>query len=140
VLRTRITADYWRPILTGVLVLLLPLALLQGRDPGRPAESAIVTSLPAGCNLFTDPDTAGAVLLLRPDVKVWIDMRTEVYGSSAYGDTRRRLFAPEAVRIPAGATCALVPPSRRSVSSDGASSPRWVRVKTANDLTLWVPA
>ena len=140
VLRTRLTADYWRPILTGVLVLLLPLALLQGRDPGRPAESAIVTSLPARCNLFTDPDTAGAVLLLRPDVKVWIDMRTEVYGSSAYSDTRRRLFAPEAVRIPVGATCALVPPSSRSVSSDGASSPRWVRVKTGKNLTLWVPA
>ncbi|WP_404384157.1 hypothetical protein LL946_01745 [Knoellia locipacati] len=140
VLRTRLTAAYWRPILTAVLVLLLPLALLQARDPGRPAESAIVTSLPAGCNVFTDPDTAGAVLLLRPDVKVWIDMRTEVYGTAAYSDTRRRLLAPDGVRIPERATCALIPPSLRVVSSDGSGSPSWVRVRTSLDLSLWVPA
>ncbi|MFC7486694.1 hypothetical protein ACOCJ7_10685 [Knoellia sp. CPCC 206453] len=140
-IRTRLTAAYWRPILTGVLVVLAPLVVWQAADPGRPQpEAEIAGSLPRGCRLFTDPDTAGAMLLLRPDVLVWIDMRTEVHGSDAYANTRRRLLDPDAVVLPVGATCALVPSSAPSVTTDGAAGAVWEKVRTTRELSLWVPA
>lgn len=139
-LRTRLGAAYWRPIVTAVAVLLLPLALVRSVDPGTPvAEAEIAPSLPSDCRLFTDPDTAGAVLLLRPDVEVWVDMRTEVHGAQAYADTRRRLQAPGGAALPAGATCALLPPSVRSVTEDG-SDRRWGLLRSTSTLRLWVPA
>ncbi|EAP97554.1 hypothetical protein JNB_18828 [Janibacter sp. HTCC2649] len=138
--RTRLTADYWRPIMVGALVVLMPLALVQAIDPGQPQEEEIARSLPRGCRLFADPDTAGAVLLLRPDVKVWVDMRTEVYGSAAYAEARRRLLATDGVVVPEGATCALVSPSAPSVTADGAGGNAWMKVSTTAGLSLWVPA
>lgn len=140
-LRARLSAAYWRPILTGVLVLLLPLALARSSSPGLPeAEAEIAGSLPRDCRLFTDPDTAGAVLLLRPDVTVWIDMRTEVHGSAAYADTRRRLQGPGGVSVPAGATCALVPAAVSTVHVDGGRESPWRQVRATRDLSLWAPA
>lgn len=139
--RTRLSARYWRPILTGVLVLLLPMAVLKARDPGRPSpEADLVAGLPLDCRLFSDPNVAGAVLLLRPDVQVWIDMRTEVYGADAYDDTRRRLFARDGVRVPAGATCAIVPASVQSLSTEDLPNQRWQRsrVPPTSDQALWL--
>ncbi|MDT0213575.1 hypothetical protein Q9R29_06715 [Rothia sp. ARF10] len=139
-LRTRLRAAYWRPIVTAVAVLLLPLAVMRSVDPGTPTvEAEVAPSLPRDCRLFTDPDTAGAVLLLRPDVEVWVDMRTEVHGAQAYADTRRRLQAPGGVALPAGTTCALLPPSVRSVIEDG-SDRRWGLLRSGSTLKLWVPA
>jgi len=138
-LRTRLGATYWRPIVTAVAVLLLPLAVVRSADPGTPlAEAEIAPSLPRDCRLFTDPETAGAVLLLRPDVEVWVDMRTEVHGAQAYADTRRRLLAPDGVTVPAGATCALLPHSVRDVTDDGAGR-RWGLLRATPSLRLWVP-
>ncbi|KRE43685.1 hypothetical protein [Knoellia sp. Soil729] len=140
-LRARLRAAYWRPIVTAVAVLLLPIALLRSVDPGTPlAEAEIAPSLPRDCLLFTDPDTAGAMLLLRPDVKVWIDMRTEVHGSQAYADTRRRLTNLRAVPLPRGTTCALLPASVASAHIDGDPAAAWSRLTAASGLSLWVPA
>lgn len=138
-LRTRLHAAYWRPIVTAVAVLLLPLALVRSVHPGTPsAEAEIAPSLPPDCRLFSDPDTAGAVLLLRPDVEVWVDMRTEVHGAQAYADTRRRLQAPGGAVLPAGATCALLPASVRSVTEDGTDR-RWGLLRSGSTLKLWLP-
>lgn len=138
--RTRLSAAYWRPILTSVVVLLLPVAIWTARDPGQPRpEADLVSDLPADCHLFSDPDAAGATLLLRPDVMVWIDMRTEVHGSAAYDDTRRRLSSGNDVALPPKTTCAILPTATKAVHVDGSKDP-WMQVKpSAGNLTVWVP-
>ena len=137
-LQVRLTSAYWRPILTAVLALLLPLALWTAREPGRPVhEAALAGDLPRGCKLFSDPSTSGALLLLRPDVLVWIDMRTEVYGSEHYADARRRLSAT-AVSVPPDATCAVLPTGVHSVHTDGRSDP-WQRRAGSGGLSVWLP-
>lgn len=140
-LKARLSAAYWRPVLTGALAVLLPLAVFTARDPGRPtAESEITGALPRACHLFADPSVAGAVLLLRPDVEVWIDMRTEVHGSRAYADTRRRLSDLRAVPLPHGTTCALLPTGVTSAHLDGDPDVAWRRLTATARLSLWVPA
>ncbi|MFC7491616.1 MULTISPECIES: hypothetical protein [unclassified Knoellia] len=138
--RTRLTAGYWRPILTGVAVLLLPLAVVASNAPGRPSPAAeVVDGLPPSCRLFTDPDTAGVALLLRPDVKVWIDMRTEVYGAAAYSQVRERLLSSTAVSLPEGATCAVVPTTASTVHVDASPDAPWTRSTTREGLSVWLP-
>lgn len=137
--RHRLTAGYWRPIVTGVLVLLAPLAVITAHSPGRPEpEADLVGDLPRDCRLFATPDAAGAVLLLRPDVKVWVDMRTEVHGGRAYADTRRRLGDLTDVSLPPGTTCAMLPLGTEQVSVEGSSEP-WHQRTPLGSMAVWLP-
>jgi len=137
--RHRLTAGYWRPIVIGVLVLLAPLAVITAHSPGRPLpEADLVGDLPRGCRLFATPDAAGAVLLLRPDVKVWVDMRTEVHGGRAYADTRRRLGDLTDVSLPPGTTCAMLPLGTKAVGVEGSSAP-WSPRTPLGSMAVWLP-
>ncbi|GAA4109756.1 hypothetical protein GCM10022415_03100 [Knoellia locipacati] len=138
-LRSRLEAAYWRPILTGAIVILLPVALVASHDPGRPdPEAEIMADLPHGCRLFATADAAGVTLLLRTDVKVWIDMRTEVYGADAIAESTRRLGDLSDVALPEGTTCAILPRDTKGVRSDG--SPQvWNQLRPVGPMAVWLP-
>jgi hypothetical protein len=71
---------------TAVLALaVLSVACIAGSgsfaDPGAQNTSpTLVAALPHGCRLVNDIAVGGAVILLRPDVKVSIDSRNDMYG------------------------------------------------------------
>jgi hypothetical protein len=81
--RLRFWADgrHWRPVLVALLVVLFPGVVAMALPLGRPIEElALAKRLPQGCKLVSDPGSAAPVILLRPDVKVWVDGRADYYG------------------------------------------------------------
>jgi hypothetical protein len=134
----------WRIVLSLVLVLVAPLALLAGARLGRPAaEADAAAQLPPGCRLFSDPSAAAPVLLLRPDVKVWFDSRADYWGRErnleaidtlASGDTSRRGVA--------GANCAMFSPDGTLGTSSMAAAlgedPSWRSTWSGGGITVWV--
>jgi hypothetical protein len=79
-------------------------------DPAHFPSSAI-QAIPTQCRLFNDYQLGGLVILQRPDVKVSMDSRNDLYGAKrvdgslkiidGHGDIERELQ---------GADCVLVPP------------------------------
>lgn len=52
----------------------------QDRVSGAPYGYDLVSQLPRGCKLFSTPSLAGPVIFARPDVKVSVDGRNDLYG------------------------------------------------------------
>lgn len=134
----------WRVVITLVVVLVSPLVLLAGATLGRPlALQAALPALPQGCRLLSDPAAAAPVLLLRPDVRVWIDTRADYWGRE------RNLEALEVLRSDdtaqpavAGATCLLLDSSAgidtsRIVAAVGAD-PAWTPAFDGGGVRVWV--
>lgn len=44
----------------------------------------LVSFIPDGCKVFNDPGIGGAITLIRPDLKVSLDGRNDLYGSEEY--------------------------------------------------------
>ena len=131
----------WSAVLLAVLVLLFPVALLASTRMARPGSVArLAGHLPTGCRLYSDPATASGVLLIRPDVRVWVDGRADYWGHD------RNSFALKAFRdgeiasqVVANANCALVPTGEwpeAALPLD--ANPQWQRLGAADDLILWV--
>ncbi len=134
---------FWRIVLSATLVVLSPGLVVLAGQHGEPPERAFAAQLPAGCNLFSAPGIGGSVVLLRPDVPVWMDGRADFFGrdmlilTSAYlGGTAQRV-------VPDGTRCILLD------VTDGLtlgllrglrSSPEWILQAAGKDLELWVPA
>lgn len=51
---------------------------------GRPSFLEDIKALPANCRLIATPQTSGAVVLFRPDVKIFVDSRNEYWGKGRY--------------------------------------------------------
>ena len=141
--RVRFWADgsRWPNVVIAALVLLLPLALLASTRLSRPTSVVrLAEGLPRGCQLFSDPATASAVALVRPDVKVWIDGRADYWGRERNTLALQSLRDPgTAAPILARADCALLPTDKwaATVRAIDANS-EWRRVDTADELSLWV--
>ena len=102
---------------------------------------------PAGAitarQLFARPGIGGAVVLLRPDVPVWMDGRADFFGRDMlllgyayYGGTRDD-------PVPAGATCVIVdlgadatPGLRERLRT----SPEWRLEGSEGSFELWRPS
>jgi hypothetical protein len=144
--RLRFWADgrHWRPVLVALLVVLAPGVLLAALPLGRPAaDVAVAERLPHGCRLVSDPDSAATVILVRPDVKVWVDGRADYYGR------QRNLEALALLRSSSSdspvldqATCVIL----RRDSQIGVGSlvraidrdSSWRRVDPGGPLAAWV--
>jgi hypothetical protein len=104
------------------------------------ASPRLVAELPAGCRLFNDDGTGGAVILLRHDVPVWTDGRNDMYGRQG---TLLTLDLRDAVPGTARwldrhlVTCVLLPSSDRLVQELG-HSPLWRVVDSDGTRTLLV--
>lgn len=134
----------WRVVLALVIVLVSPLVVLAAFALGRPlAQTPLVEALPRGCRLVSDAGSAGPVILLRPDVTVWIDGRADYWGRERNLAAIDVLTSPDvATPAVAGATCALLDAgsdvSTAALASGLDASPGWTRVATSGSSTLWV--
>jgi hypothetical protein len=144
----------WVPLLSAPIVAVWVARILDGkliRDKTRPAVWALLLSvavgcvpwlvapksfafsaLPKNCKLISTPEVAGIVILLRPDVKTWIDTRNDYWGKAIYRQAFLLMQGQDDGRLLDQADCALV--VRRS-SVDGLqrlldSDKRWVKTDT----------
>ena len=138
-------AQPWRVVLTMVAALLVPVALVAGAALGRPlAVEPAADTLPNGCRLFSDPGSAGGLLLLRPDVKVWVDGRADYWGRDRNAEAVRILTDDEADVPPiAGATCVVLQNSSgldtSALAASLDASEQWRRLDSHRAIT-WVRA
>ena len=98
-------------VLGPVLVLAVPNLGHIGRPDPAIYPVKLVRDIPPHCRLFNSYELGSFVILERPDVKVSLDSRNDLYG-------RQRVLADEQVlrgqgdvaRALAGADCVLIPP------------------------------
>lgn len=134
----------WRTVLTLVLVVLAPGVLLMALPLSRPLpELAVMDELPRGCRLFSDPSTAGPVLLLRPDVTVWIDGRFDYWGPDRVAAATAALASSDVDVAPLPrATCVMLS-SENPVAGDALAgaldrSAVWRRAVPSGGVRVWV--
>ncbi|MCP2328428.1 hypothetical protein HDA40_006935 [Hamadaea flava] len=74
---------------------------------------AAIQAMPTGCRLFNGYQLGGPVILLRPDVPVSQDSRSDLYGRTLLAAANDTEFGPDGLRrLDAdGITCVLVTPS-----------------------------
>ena len=135
-------AHPWRVVLSIVAVVLVPAALAAGWVLGRPsAVMPAAAELPSGCRLFSDPASAGGILLLRPDVRVWIDGRADYWGHARNAEAINVLTGSD-LGAPAikGATCIVLQGAQGVDTSALAqaldSSPGWTD-RTTRGARVW---
>lgn len=135
------TRQPWLVVFTAVAILLLPAAVWWG--PVRhavPPEADVARALPRGCRLYSTPSPAGAVLLARRDVLVWVDGRADYYGRERLLTGLKYMNATMPTTTPPGATCVLLPTSEaksekvlRRIEVD----PEWVPGPSASGYQVW---
>lgn len=106
----RLHEPYWRLLLTMVAVAFLPVALLLAPSSYSVLDAPAFAALPSGCALFSDDGTASAAVLMRPDVRPWIDGRLDYWGTARMVRNRNILDHPlPSSIVPAGSTCVALP-------------------------------
>ena len=104
-----------------LLAVLLGVAAPVANHLGRPSPLTyspdLVAQLPKGCHLFNSYPTGGFVILARPDVRVSIDSRNDMYGPTLVDAADRAVKRTRAADL-VGADCALVP--------RGSGAARWL--------------
>ena len=142
-LREYTSGAFWRPVLAATAVLLLPGVVYLGSMLGRPAESDVVAQLPAGCRLFSTPGTAGSVVLLRPDVPIWMDGRADYFGRDRLVLTTAYFTGSRDDPVPNGTTCILLDrssaPASSLLSARLATSPLWRLAQEDGQFQVWLP-
>ena len=90
-------------------------ALVNVQNLGRPDPAdfpvSAIGEIPAGCHLYNDYQLGGLVILQRPDVKVSIDSRNDLYGAARVEHSLETIAGHGDIDAAIqGADCALVPP------------------------------
>ena len=136
------TGRLWRIVMWLTAVVLSPGALLLGALHGVPAEAALIAKLPVGCRLFSDAGLAGPVILLRPDVQVWIDGRADYYGRERILDSYRYRSGELEPLVPSGATCVALDTSLGEFPLFDRldASPQWRAAGQDGPFRLWLPS
>lgn len=94
----------------------------------------LIAQLPAGCRLMNNYDLGGAVILLRPDVRVSLDSRSDLYGPALIASVSRT----EPASFPQlGVTCALLHTNDFRVAALR-SDPQWREVGVERKTVLFV--
>lgn len=111
-----------------------------GRLSDADASPTLIKQLPRGCTLVNDDFIGGAVELLRPDVRVSIDGRNDMYGAPIVRGARALLTgdasALEHIEA-AGADCVLAP-TRDGLVRRLTGDPSWRTVGHDTARTLLV--
>jgi hypothetical protein len=115
----------------AVLAIAVVAAIFNLPSFGRPDPahypSAAIKAIPSGCNVFNEYNLGGLVILERPDVRVSIDSRNDLYGAERVTRSLQVLDGQgdlnEELR---GAGCVLVPPTTGLA--------RWLRMSPDWDL------
>ncbi|WP_426996548.1 hypothetical protein [Pseudarthrobacter sp. N5] len=122
-------------IAVGVSVFNLP---LMGRPDPSHFPGAAIDAIPWGCKLFNEYQLGGLVILERPDVRVSLDSRNDLYGAErvtqallvldGHGDLEEGL---------SGADCVLVPPTS-ALARRLHASPNWELTSAETTAELFV--
>jgi hypothetical protein len=137
---------HWKPVLIATFVVLLPAIVLMALPLGRPLDEMAVTQrLPQGCRLVSDPASAAPVILLRPDVKVWIDGRADYYGRDRNKEAVRLLGSDDTTSLPLRqATCVILRQEGQfdvgSLMSALDRDPNWTPLAQKGAVRAWVRA
>lgn len=130
---------FWAVVFTGVAVVLTPVVGVVVASGARPAEAAIAESIPQGCSVFTDAQTAGTLILTRPGIEVWIDGRVDFYGRQHLIDTLRIYSARDP--LPEQATCVVLAtsgPTAAKLRDAIAADDTWTLADQADGYALWL--
>ena len=96
-------------VITGLVAFSLPAV---GRPNPAVYPSGIIQAIPPGCHVFNDYMLGGLLILERPDVKVSLDSRNDLYGADRVSALAGFIESGDgdlAVKL-SGADCVLVPP------------------------------
>jgi hypothetical protein len=133
----RLGDRYLGIVITGVVVALALPALLFASNLGRPQLADAVAYLPERCRLFASD--AGAPLLLRPDVQVWMDGRADYWGRQRLADFTAYFAVAMPDPVPPGTTCVLIArdPAFEPLATRLRSDGEWREVSVPK-AWLWV--
>lgn len=140
------SAAFWRVVMTGTLIALVPLVALAAWPHAEPATTGINRLLPTGCRLFGTSIEAASVILTRRDVTVWLDGRAEYWGRQRLERASDYLYHPaDAELVPPGTTCVLLAdpaldPDLTALTRELDASPGWRHVASQDGANLWLPA
>lgn len=137
-LREYTSGRFWSVVLVGITVVLMPLTAFVMTKGAQPTEAMLAESLPAGCSLLSDPGAAGPVILMRPDIDVWIDGRADFYGRDHLLEAKRIYAAADP--LPTEADCVIFPVgSDPAMALAGVLDGRagWERIATAGGYGAW---
>jgi hypothetical protein len=122
------------------LAALLVVAGLAASHLGRPYPNkyspTIVRAIPHGCQLFNSYLLGGFVIWERPDVKVSIDSRSDLYGAKRVEQSYAALNGRDPSAL-AGADCVLVPPGSPVLQRLEASH-EWTQIRAERTAVLLV--
>jgi hypothetical protein len=137
---------FWRVVLAATLLVLSPLVVVAAWPHAAPATAGINRLLPADCRLFGTSIESASVILTRPDVKVWLDGRSEYWGRERLIRANVYLFHPTSAEIvPRGTTCVLLTdpglePGLTVITQRLDDSPQWQHLAGQDGANLWIPA
>jgi hypothetical protein len=136
------TGRLWRIVLWLTAVVLSPAALVLGANHSVPAEADLIARLPAGCRLYSDAGLAGPVILLRPDITVWIDGRADYYGRERMVLQHAYLEGWAGSLVPEGTSCVLLDTSLGEITLVASldASPQWSATAEDGPYRLWLPS
>jgi hypothetical protein len=144
----RTSDTYVRVIILMLMLVFIPLAAWKAMPHATPLSADAVAALPAGCQLFSTDVDANVVILLRPDVKVWIDGRQDMWGRGRLLEALERFKGRGEPRLlPDGTSCVLlsvVTPDDAAGTNGLAKaleeSSEWSVLATIDDRIVWVPS
>jgi hypothetical protein len=134
---------FWRIVLTATLVVVSPGVALFAGQHGEPPQRELISRLPSGCRLFARPGLGSAVVLLRPDVPVWMDGRADFFGREMLLRSYEYLGGTAAQAVPEGATCVVVDLSidaNSGLRDRLRAAPAWRLDVAEGNFELWLPA
>lgn len=138
-------AQPWAVVLTLVIALLSPGVVLMAKPKSAPLpEANLASALPSGCQLFSEGATGSAIVLLRPDVPVYVDGRADYWGPSRALPGLDHLAGRGSELVPGGTTCVLL--DTETDLSGGALAKRlqashdWQQVASQGTMQVWLPA
>lgn len=121
----------------GVLAVIAASALTHIGRPYPPTySSAVVAVIPRDCTLFNSYLLGGFVILKRPDVRVSIDSRNDMYGAERVKDSYRALSRRPGGDL-VGAGCVMIPPTTQ-LARWLRRSDDWKTVKSDKSSVLFV--
>ena len=137
------TGAFWRVVLAATMVLLSPGLVYLMALHAVPDENRAIERLPIGCQLLSTGSISDAALLLRPDLKVWIDGRADFYGRQHLIDTYAVFGLRAPSLVPDGTQCILLDPDEddsRALAAAIAASPQWRLASDDGRYRIWLPA
>ena len=140
-LRNRYSNRFGRAVAAGVLLALFPLVARELPSTYTMLDSTAIARIPSECRLFSADILAGAVVLERPDVSIWIDGRLDYWGRERLIQARDYFELRDPARlVPDGSECVLLPKEQRASKLVLAlnRNPSWTRVTSDPTATLWV--